>query len=409
MIALQEELDWDVYRLYGLLTEREAAELCADPSTVPDLRLGERAFEIVLARRRGEVETQWFARHGSSPITEICAYWPEAYKRVVERRIEIIEKRRDIALVERPECKRRWPDELWEKKEKAALRDWLLDRCEERDLWFSPGGMGTEQPQLMTVNRLADRLRADADFVSVARLYADRDTDLAVVIAEFADAEHVPYLAALRYKDSGMRKRSEWERTWDLQRQEDANGERIDIDVPPKYTSADFRKTSYWSNRGKLDVPKERFISYPGASPGGDGSLLLGWAGWDHRQQAHALMTIIEERTTRHGWGKEKVIPLIAGLAEVMPWVGQWHGEVDPVYGMSPADSYAAYLEDVQRRYSMSEDDLARWRPQASGRGRKANAAPEPDGVLISADAMLSDTSAPTSDGDALTSDSTIP
>ena len=220
----------------------------------------------------------------------------------------------------------------------------------------------------MTVNRLADRLRGDADFVSVARLYAGQDAELADVVAEIIDTEHVPYLAALRYKDTGCASALQWEQTWDLQREEDATGERLDIPVPPKYTSADFRKSSYWSNRGKLDVPKERFISYPQASPDGDGSLLLGWAGWDHREQAHALMTIIEDRTTRDGWDAARVIPLIAGLAEVMPWVRQWHGEVDPAFGMSPADAYAAYLEDQQLRYGVTASDLTGWRPQTTGR-----------------------------------------
>ena len=83
MIALQEELDWEVYWLYGLLTDHEASGLQAEPDSVPELKLGERAFEIVLARKMaaGEVETQWFARHGSTPITEIPAHWPEAYRR----------------------------------------------------------------------------------------------------------------------------------------------------------------------------------------------------------------------------------------------------------------------------------------------------------------------------------------
>ena len=58
MIALQEELDWDVYHRYGLLTDEQAAELIAAPASVPNLKLGQRAFEIVLARRveRGELE-----------------------------------------------------------------------------------------------------------------------------------------------------------------------------------------------------------------------------------------------------------------------------------------------------------------------------------------------------------------
>ncbi len=374
MIALQEELDWQVYGLYGLLTSHEAAELQADPDSVPELKLGERAFEIVLARRMAatELDTQWFARHGSTPITELPAHWPEAYQRVVERRIEVIGKRRDIALIERPECKRRWSSEPWEKKERVALRSWLLDRCEDHSLWFAIDDTGTEQPRPMTVSRLADRLRDDGEFVSVARLYAGQDAELSAVVAEVIDAEHVPFLAAWRYRDTGLRKRRQWEQTWLLQREEDATGRRLNISVPPKYTSADFFRGSYWSHRGKLDVPKERFISYPQASPDGDGSLLLGWTGWNHRQQAHALMTIIEDRASRDGWARDRLLPLIAGLAEVLPWVRQWHGDIDQAFGMSPADAYVGYLEDQQRRHGVTASDLTGWRPQAAGRGRRA-------------------------------------
>src|SRR5262249_41940302 len=105
MIALQEELDWDVYRLYGLISDAEAARLITPHEALPELKLGERAFEIVLARKvdTGEVETQWFTRHGSTPTTKVPADWPEAYRKVVEARIAVIEKRRDIALLERPE------------------------------------------------------------------------------------------------------------------------------------------------------------------------------------------------------------------------------------------------------------------------------------------------------------------
>ena len=96
MVALQEELDWGVYRCYELLDDAEAAELIAKLETVPELKLGERAFEIVLARqvKAGELETQWFARHGSSPITEIPAEWPQGYQDVVAKRIETIKRAR---------------------------------------------------------------------------------------------------------------------------------------------------------------------------------------------------------------------------------------------------------------------------------------------------------------------------
>ena len=48
MIAAQEELDWEVYGLYGLV---DADLVRPDP---PPIQLGERAFEIVLARRTVE-------------------------------------------------------------------------------------------------------------------------------------------------------------------------------------------------------------------------------------------------------------------------------------------------------------------------------------------------------------------
>ncbi|KJE22119.1 hypothetical protein FF36_03551 [Frankia torreyi] len=109
MIALQEELDWQVYRLYDLLAD----ELTAPAEVVPELKLGERAFEIVLARRiaAGEAESEWFVRHRSTPITELPEHWPAEYRAVVEKRIAVIESNRSLALIERPECKRRWSTE----------------------------------------------------------------------------------------------------------------------------------------------------------------------------------------------------------------------------------------------------------------------------------------------------------
>jgi hypothetical protein len=36
-----------------------------------------------------------------------------------------------------------------------------------------------------------------------------------------------------------------------------------DIPVPPKYVTKDFQSTDFWRLRGGLDVPKERFVSFP--------------------------------------------------------------------------------------------------------------------------------------------------
>ena len=379
MIALQEELDWQVYGHYGLLTDGEVGQLAAsDVDSVPEIKLGERAFEIVLARKaaNNEIETAWFKRHGSTPITEIPGHWPEWYQQVVQARIALIEKRRDIGLIERPECKRRWATQPWEKKETEALRTWLFDRCEKEDVWFALRD-GIRQPRTLTVNQLADAFRDDADMHSVAQLYANdhlgkRDLTLAEVLDSVVADQHVPYLAALRYKDSGLRKREQWERVWDQQREEDRTGQRLNIPVPPKYTTADFRKTSYWSQRGKLDVPKERFISYPDANPDSDPTLLLGWAGWDHKDQAQALVNVVNDRTEQAGWGTEPITPLLAGLAEVLPWVRQWHGEYDDEWVGIPAEECQAFLDEQRAKHHLTEQKLRAWRPAPSTRGRKA-------------------------------------
>ncbi|MFG2627363.1 BREX-2 system adenine-specific DNA-methyltransferase PglX [Streptomyces sp. NPDC048473] len=381
MIALQEELDWTVYGSYNLLTPAEVARATLkDSADAPQLALGERAFEIVLARAvaAGETETAWFDRHGSLPVTEIPAHWPAAYKAVVQARIDIINSRKDIALIERPDCKRRWSSEPWEKKEKQALRNWLLDRCEDENLWFSLRD-GFRAPCTLTVSQLADSLRHDAEVQAVSELYAadhmgNRDATLAMVLADVISVEHVPHLAALRYKDSGLRKREQWEQVWELQREEDRRGERLDIPVPPKYSSADFLKHTYWSHRGKLDVPKERFISYPDASPDSDPTLLLGWAGWDHKDQVQALINVINDRTEQAGWETPRLTPLIAGIQELMPWVHQWHGEYDAEWDGAPAEEYQAYLDEQRAKYGLSAEDLRAWRPEKKTRGRAKKA-----------------------------------
>jgi hypothetical protein len=380
MIAAQEELDWEVYRLYGLFNE----ELTAPASTVPALKLGERAFEIVLARKmaEGKIKTRWFADFGGGPIGELPAHWSAEYRAVVEKRIALIESDRNIALIERPDCKRPWETSGSDVMQGKALRDWLLDRFEARELWFHDVE-GMEQPRLLTTMELADVLRRDADVLQVSELYAP-GKDLEKVVADLVTDEHVPYLATLRYKPSGIEKRKDWEYVWDRQREEDAaESEEVkkkirgQIPVPPKYGSGDFLRTSYWRNRGKLDVPKERFISYPyagrdAASSTKDGALLLGWAGFDHREQAQALATLIVEREQNDGWGRDRLQPLLAGLREVLPWVRQWHGEFDANYGGSPAELYEGFLDQTAGRLGLTDDDLAGWRPPATRRGRTA-------------------------------------
>lgn len=433
MISRQEELDWRCYRLYGLLPAGVAVEEVEYAAPV-EVALGQRAFEIVLARRvaAGKEQTTWFERHGSTPVTDIPAHWPEGYRRVVARRIELIERDKSIGLIERPEFKRRWNSPKWDELEQAALRDALLVRL-EAPAYFPRGepASAEQPPQLGTTHRLADAVQHDAAFMQLAALYAGHaDFDLPRLVAELVSAEAVPFLPVLRYTDTGLRKRAQWQDTWALQRREDAIDAKVladnaelwrdefagqarerfgsdtlddarawierelakaladyqaeckaelvgKIPVPPKYQSKDFSKADFWRLRGGLDVPKERWISYPGCERGADGSLPIAWAGWNHLQQATALASYYLDMKDGEGWEPARLQPLLAGLLELVPWLQQWHNEPDPTFGERMGDYYAAFVRDEARALGFTLDDLRAWRPVvvAAKRGRKKAAA----------------------------------
>ncbi|MFF7333665.1 BREX-2 system adenine-specific DNA-methyltransferase PglX [Streptomyces sp. NPDC008150] len=369
MVALQEELDWQVYSLYNLHSEDLRLP---DSSAVPELALGERAFEIVLARRvkAGEASGEWFKRHGSTPITEIPAHWPDDYRALVQRRIDVIESNRAIGMIERPEYKRRWATEGWDSMRQKALKSWLLDRIEDRSYWFDESG----NPTVTTLARLTENLSADEEFTSVADLYAPRQ-DLAKTVRDLLSEEHVPFVSALRYKPAALKKRADWEHVWDLQREEDAASDepakrkiRERTPVPPKYTSADFLKPSYWRARGKLDVPKERFVSY--GTVNAQSPELYGWAGWDHLEQGLALASYIQTA----GLGNEEIVPFLAGLLELQPWLDQWYGEYDAEFGASPAAEILAFRQQKQGELGLTDDALSAWRPSPATRAKKAAA-----------------------------------
>lgn len=427
MIALQEELDWRCYRLYGL---HEAPPEHPNP---PPLRLGERAFEIVMARRAvaGELETSWFDRHRSMPITNLPAHWPADYRAVIDRRIALIETDHTIGLIERPEYKRRWQSEPWEKMERDALRAWLLDRLEDPCFW------DTTDPRIVTTRSLADATRADAEFQSVAELYVGRaGFDLEALVAELVAAESVPFLATLRYNETGLRKRADWEATWEKQRAEDAidaelaarrdeflraawsrqnarrDGEAAeayaarmaaglgaetvqkaadaviaaeakrrkaaevgDIPVPPKYKSGDFQSATFWGLRGGLDVPKERFVSFPHCTRDADPSLPILWAGHDHLARARALASLYVERRDTDGWPSARLLPMLAGLLELVPWLRQWHNDIDAETGLRMGDYFAGFIEEEARERGLTLDDLRTWTPPTPARrtrGRRA-------------------------------------
>lgn len=137
----------------------------------------------------------------------------------------------------------------------------------------------------------------------------------------------------------------------------DVQREVGEILVPPKYTSADFSKSSYWRLRGKLDVPKERWISYPGAERSVDPTLVIAWAGWNHLQQAQAIAAHYE-RLKSDGAPDTQLTLVLASLHELIPWLLQWHNEIDPQFGERLGNFFKVFVEDESRRLQVTAENL---------------------------------------------------
>ncbi|WP_413254607.1 DUF7008 domain-containing protein [Streptomyces europaeiscabiei] len=104
---------------------------------------------------------------------------------------------------------------------------------------------------------------------------------------------------------------------------------------------------------------------------------MLGWAGWNHRDQAEALVNFVNDRSSVDGWDKEdpRFVPLLAGLQEIMPWVDQWYDEDDPAWGGNPAEEFRTVLNRGRAERHLSESDLRDWRPEKKRGGRRSAAA----------------------------------
>ena len=391
MISHQEELDWECYHLYGLFNKQLTYS-----GTLPPINVGERTFEIVMARKMitNDFSTKWFDQLQAAPITEIPTNWPDDYKQLVERRIEIIQTERNIGLIEQTNYKRRWNTESWESQLERALRSWLLDRLEtyfDFDGRMNDAGTPTATLEigLISMAQLADVVKQDADFMQVAALYRDDPAfEVLKLVSDLVEAESVPLLPVLRYKAVGLRKRAEWERTWELQREEDKlTQSREDakedvplsglaalreIPVPPKYTSGDFAHTTYWRLRGKLDVPKERWVSFPHCE-GPDGTLMLAWAGYDHLQLARAISAYYVDVQERFGGRDDpRLTPLLGCLIELLPWLKQWHNDVDPEFGTRMGDYFEGFIQEEARQMDKTLDEIKDWQaPKKAARRRK--------------------------------------
>lgn len=359
MVALQEELDWFCYRLYGLDPHAPAGELRA-PDQVGPYRPGLRPFEITLARddkaRRDAIElgevpdetpTAWFQRHGWAAATSLEEH-SVADRAIVEARLARTEASRELALVEQAPYKRRWYHPDFEAEECAGLELWLADRIED---WAQAHG------QPFTVEDATTALQSDAAVLSAAEVLVGRpDFNLLQVIESLVHDDSVPNQKHHVFKPSGLTKRSVWERTWSTQRIEDAATESqaraLEQPLPPRFAKADYLRDSFWPLRGALDVPKERFVALTEVPGRTAGNLLFAWAGLTHRERAKVLVEL-DEQAERAGIPRESRIGLLHSIWFLADYVA-WESE-------SAANEYRAAVTAVVGSSGVTDDLLNEW------------------------------------------------
>ncbi len=413
LVALQEELDWSVYHDFGLV----GSELLVDEEYLPAIRPEERAFEVELGFKVATdmSAASWFEYWAREPVFETPAGWAVQYRRVVEGRRDAL-RRGDVSLLEAPENKRRWP-EIDIEGDLAAQRETLAlgvveDMTRSRNVPATAAALADQlvagTPQVTEASVVAtledsqqlgvliereaipflERLRFKDTGLRKARAWHETwrlqriedpflDEQEALLTAHFgpepADQRRArAHVACWKTTDKITKERNLDEaqlaelgrlrEAWmaiDARRQAAVGGETPP--VPPKYEKEDFRSPTYWRLRGKLDVPKERFISYPFCSPDGDDSLLIGWAGWDHEQRAGALAQILEARKSE-GWTGERLAPILLGIDELLFWLEKWHGDL--------ADEYRGYLDQEVAAAGLTLEAVRAWEPPAGTRRR---------------------------------------
>lgn len=338
LVATQEALDWEVYRLFELASDDQAEIDRTD-------RPGQRAFERLLWDRTGPTDPDraWFSR--ASYTTQQAS----PSKRCKERTLAI-QSSKSLQILEGLDFKRWWRPSDFDSELREAVKAELLNRLEQ---------IIRSHEGIQTATALQKELAAGFESSTLFEISQSTLDPTTLLLNEAA-----PFLTTYRFTESGLARYSEWCRTWDLQRREDL-GEKVSISVPSKYSQKDYRSPTIWRLRGRLDVPHERFISYPGCESDEDGSPVYGWAGWNHLERAQALAALYTDRKDREGWKKERLLPMLAGILELLPWIKQWHNDPSDEYdGQRLGNFFEGYLEGQLREHGVTIADLESLRPE---------------------------------------------
>jgi len=292
MMFIQEEIDWLTYEMFGLIHNSPLAGnyLSTEEIRIVKLELGQRAFEQIGNSYKGDWPESWH-KGSQGHLPGPAANLPELSKnmsRLIQDRMEIIKSNKDIALIEDPLYKRRWIPPNYSKEFQDSLEWWVREMAEwELEQAGQPLHIREWCRRLMQ----SERIRAALEVYTGTPNY-----DSVMVIEKIIRREAVPNRPEHYFKQDGLRKL--------------ARGEQ-------EFTSGDFSDNNVWKVRGKLNIPRERYIAYTDLEPG-----WYGWAGWNAEQRAEALVMLIQEANQQGLSILHHQCGLMASLRELLPELG---------------------------------------------------------------------------------------
>ncbi len=303
MVFHQEEIDWLVYEAWGLAR----SEPLGEGRALPEQRPFEWSSERPPDGLRPELAQAWLERR---------------HQRNASRLLRALDAR---------ECKRGWF--AWKRprrrgqydsiRTREACAHWLLIRVESLF-------RAQRSPIALTMEEIAEALSSAVDVQAVAEVREGSiSPDLTKLLAPLVEDTAVPFLASYRLSSTGLKKWEGWKQLWSLQRRGPVTP-RDARELAHPYEMRDFRRSSWWTLRGPLDLPRERFISYP--LRGAESETRYSWAGWTFPQQAQVLEALYREGRSEN-WTARWLLPILQGVEELLPWIEQWHEPDAPRWG----------------------------------------------------------------------------
>lgn len=101
--------------------------------------------------------------------------------------------------------------------------------------------------------------------------------------------------------------------------------------------------------------------------------MMIAWAGYNYLQLAQSISAYYIEIQEEIGGNEDsRLIPLLGCLVEILPWLKQWHNEIDPEFGERMGDYFEGFIREEARNLGKTIPEIKQWQPpQKTTRNRR--------------------------------------